>query len=196
MGSTEMAPGALDQDFAMSVTATRPRVATQQSSSLPSTPRQRPRDGPVLRRTPSPSRRTTGGSPRSASSESNRPMPALRLAPQSCRFMSTQTSRRRIPYTIGTDLLPKDETKVKATLEPHVEKKLSGDMRELYDRLLPPPDDHEKRDQVIEKLQGILSQEWPDQSIQVTKFGSSGNLLYTSKSDGMSNWVFVMRSPR
>lgn len=193
MANASTVPSAQEKEVLPSNPIGRPRMATQQSNSLPSTPRQRPRDMGLLRRTPSPGHRTTGGSPRSASSESMRPMPALRLNPSACRFMSTQTSRRRIPYNIGTDLLPREDGKVKASLEPHEEKKLSGDMRELYDRLLPPTDEHDRRKQVVKKLQMMLSEEWPEKNIHVSKFGSSGNLLYTSKSDGVLQ-LFLRRA--
>jgi len=98
--------------------------------------------------------------------------------------MSTQTSRRRIPYTIGTDRLGKEED-VKMNLNADEEKRLSDDMHSLYDRLLPTQDSQQNRQLVVEKLQRILSEAWPGKSIQVAVFGSSGNMLFTSRSDGM-----------
>jgi len=97
--------------------------------------------------------------------------------------MSTQTSRRRIPYTIGTDRLEKEDN-VKRNLNADEEKRLSNDMHELYDRLLPTQDSQHNRQLIVEKLQRILSEAWPGKSIQVAIFGSSGNMLFTSRSDG------------
>lgn len=178
-----MASGAPKDIFSLQLPS-RPRMLSHQTNSLPSTPRQLPRDYVLGARTPSPSGRLRGESARSVSSDSSHPMPPLRLAPVACRFMSTQTSQRRIPYTIGTDLLEKDEHKIKASLNPHEEEKLSGDMRELYDRLLPSAENEVKRNQVVKKLRKILAEEWPGKQIEVDMFGSSGNLLFTSKSDG------------
>lgn len=162
----------------------QPRLLTQQSSSVPSTPRQQPRDFAFDVRSTPPGEGLARNSPRSVASESNRSLPALRAVSPNCRYMSTQTSRRRIPYTIGTDRLEKEEH-VKANLDPDEEKRLSEDMHALYDRLLPTEDSQHKRLLVVEKLQGILTQAWPDKSIQVAVFGSSGNMLFTSRSDGM-----------
>ncbi|EMC98876.1 hypothetical protein BAUCODRAFT_46923, partial [Baudoinia panamericana UAMH 10762] len=61
--------------------------------------------------------------------------------------------------------------------------KLSGDMRELYDRLLPSPESEERRARLVEKLHKMMSDEWPEANIRVNVFGSSGNLLSSSDSD-------------
>lgn len=163
----------------------RPRMMSQQSNSLPSTPRQYAHDFVSRPRTPSPVASISRNPTRSFSSDPSKIPPSYyRAAPSTCRFMSTQTSRRRIPYTIGTDRLERQEN-VKATLDPHEEERLSGDMRELYDRLLPSADSQAKRIQAVDKLRRILTTEWPDKDIQVSVFGSSGNLLCTSESDGL-----------
>jgi DNA polymerase sigma len=71
----------------------------------------------------------------------------------------------------------------KKTLTPDEREKLSGDMRELYDRLLPSTESEENRTKLVQKLNRILNEEWPDQEIHVNVFGSSGNLLSSTDSD-------------
>ena len=72
----------------------------------------------------------------------------------------------------------------KKFLNPREEGKLSGDMRELYDRILPTRESDEKRARFVQKLDRILNQQWPDNDIKVHVFGSSGNMLCTNDSDG------------
>ena len=69
-------------------------------------------------------------------------------------------------------------------MTPDEDDKLSGDMRELYDRLLPSKESEERRAKLILKLEKILNDEWPGNDIKVNVFGSSGNLLSSSDSDG------------
>lgn len=88
-------------------------------------------------------------------------------------------------YDIGDAPLEKPKEEPKKSLDPHEEKKLSGDMRELYDRLLPSEESDKRRLKFVEKLERILRQQWPDTEFTVHIFGSSGNLLCTSESDGM-----------
>jgi DNA polymerase sigma len=76
---------------------------------------------------------------------------------------------------------PKEEPK--KTLTPDEREKLSGDMRELYDRLLPSQESEENRAKLVHKLERILNEEWPGQDIRVNVFGSSGNLLSSTDSD-------------
>ena len=165
----------------------RPRLAPQQSNSVPSTPRQHPRDFAFNVRTPSPAGQEGRDTPQSAASESIRALPSvLKATPDdTCRFKSTQTSRRRMPYTIGTEPLEPESDSLNATLSPAEEQKLDRDIRSLYERLLPSADSEAKRAQVVNKLQTILSTAFPELSVQVAVFGSSGNLLFTSRSDGM-----------
>jgi DNA polymerase sigma len=103
-------------------------------------------------------------------------------------------------YDIGDAPLEKPKEEPKKTLDPHEEKKLSGDMRELYDRLVPSEESDKRRVKFVEKLERMLRQQWPDTEFNVHIFGSSGNLLCTSESDGMllqllgqamgkANWV-------
>ena len=165
-------------------TVPRPRLIPQQSNSVPSTPRQHPRDFAFNVRTPSPAAQDGSRSPQSAVSEAVRPLPTSRaVVSNNCRFMSTQTSRRRMPYTIGTDRLERD-VNVKVVLDVEEEKRLSESMSMLFKQLLPTPETQANRGRVVSKLQTILTNAWPEKSIQVAIFGSSGNLLCTTESDG------------
>lgn len=83
----------------------------------------------------------------------------------------------------GNEPLKPPDKEPKAQLEPHEDDKLSGDMRELYDRILPSDESEERRAQLVKKLERILNEEWPGNDIKVNVFGSSGNLLSSSDSD-------------
>ena len=72
----------------------------------------------------------------------------------------------------------------KKYLNPVEENRLSGDMRELYDRILPSSESENRRATFVRKLENILNAQWPGSSIKVHVFGSSGNMLCTSDSDG------------
>lgn len=85
----------------------------------------------------------------------------------------------------NADMLEKAAVAPKAALNPDEEEKLSGDMRELYDRLLPSEESQKRRELLVEKLYRILNTEWPGNEFKVHVFGSSGNLLCTTESDGM-----------
>lgn len=76
-------------------------------------------------------------------------------------------------------------------IDPAEEKKLSGDMRELYDRLLPSKESDMQRSNFVQKLERILNEQWPGNDIKVHVFGSSGNLLCTSDSDGKARHVLL-----
>lgn len=95
-------------------------------------------------------------------------------------------SRRRIPYSFGSDILEPVQ-KVKKSLDPAEESKLSGDMRELYDRILPSAESEKRRSDFVAKLEKLLNDKWPGSDIKVHVFGSSGNMLYTNDSDGLSS---------
>ena len=81
-------------------------------------------------------------------------------------------------------MLEKAKSTPKKFLNPIEEGKLSGDMRELYDRLLPSAESEDRRARFTKKLEKILNEQWPDNSIKAHVFGSSGNLLCTDESDG------------
>jgi DNA polymerase sigma len=89
-------------------------------------------------------------------------------------------------YSIGSDKLEKTKpSSVKQKLTRDDERKLTGDMREFYGRLLPTTESETKRKRFVQKLEKLLNDEWPGHEIRVHMFGSSGNLLCTDESDGM-----------
>ena len=162
---------------------------SQQSSSVPSTPHQHARKFSFESREPSPNA-TNNHSPRSAYSESNITLPSSRppIPPLrgGCRFETAMAhTRRRMPYSIGSEKLERlNVADVKSKLSEDEERKLTTDMRELYDRLLPTPQSENKRKKLVEKLENLFNTEWPGHDIRVDVFGSSGNLLCTDESDG------------
>ncbi len=89
-----------------------------------------------------------------------------------------------MPYSLGDEKLGRPPVEPKKSLDPDEEERLSGDMRELYDRLLPTKESEERRTRFINKLEKILNDQWPGNNIKVHVFGSSGNMLRTSDSDG------------
>ncbi|KAG5992090.1 hypothetical protein E4U54_003744 [Claviceps lovelessii] len=160
------------------------------SSSVPSTPHQHARQFSFESREPSPTANSPQ-SPRSAYSETNSALPSLRPLPPrlgGCKYETAQiNSRRRIPYSVGNDRLEKlDLRTVKNKLSDDEEKKLTTDMREIYDRLLPTSHVEEKRKKLVYKLEKIFNDEWPGHDIRVNLFGSSGNLLCSDDSDRKS----------
>ena len=163
----------------------RPPITSQHSNSVPSTPYQQPRDLRFHSRSPSPNRGLSNQSPRSVLSEAVGPTGAQKSTPVVCKFETgAEIRKRRIPYVEGgNEELGPPKKEPKKTLEPDEEKKLSGDMRELYDRLLPSAESDERRAQLVKKLERILNEEWPGNDIRVNVFGSSGNLLSSSDSD-------------
>lgn len=165
--------------------ASRPSITSHHSNSVPSTPLQVARQYESRSRSPSPNGGLGSHSPRSACSEANGTMPTLRPGRvYRCKFETNAAfGRRRIPY-ISSDILEKAKEEQKKTLNPQEDEKLSGDMRELYDRLLPTLENAKRRDEFVKKLQMILEKEFPGNEFKVHVFGSSGNMLYTSESDG------------
>ena len=85
--------------------------------------------------------------------------------------------------TISPSPIQEPKKEPKTALEPDEHEKLSGDMRELYDRLLPSQESEERRTQLVTKLEKMLNEEWPGNDIRVHVFGSSGNDLSSSDSD-------------
>lgn len=174
----------------------RPTLPAQQSSSLPSTPYQLPRDLPFRSRSPSPHRGSI--SPRSAHSEFNHTLPAVRKEyGGGCKYETGMAHfRRRMPYSLGSDMLPDEPGPLKEKLEPEKEAKLSRDIKELYQKLLPSPESEERRVKFVRKLEKLLDTQWPGNEIKVNVFGSSGNKLCTSDSDGtltIHNSLFICR---
>jgi DNA polymerase sigma len=92
--------------------------------------------------------------------------------------------RRRMPYTLGTDVLPDEKEGLKEQLDADEERKLTTDMLEVYDRLLPSAESDDRRRQLVRKLERLFNDQWPGHDIKVHVFGSSGNKLCSSDSDG------------
>ncbi|OJD26092.1 hypothetical protein ACJ73_02530 [Blastomyces percursus] len=160
----------------------KPSFTSQHSSSLPSTPYHHPRDLQFVSRSPSPNRRSS--SPRSTHSESTHLLPSLRRPYGGCKYETGMAHfRRRIPYSLGSELLPRESGPLKEQLDPADEKKLTSDMRELYDRLLPSEESEQRRSKFVNKLEKLLNKQWPGNNIRVHVFGSSGNKLCSSDSD-------------
>ena len=120
-------------------------------------------------------------------------------------------SKRRIPYSIGTEKLEKAKPGPKPSLTAGEETSLTKDIKTLYEKLLPSPESESRRGIFLAKLSELLNTEWPDGNIEVKVFGSSGNLLCTSDSDGGSfsaapavahhtltqyQWIYVSRRRR
>lgn len=124
-------------------------------------------------------------SPRSVVSEAVVPGGAIAAAPRFCKYETgDEIRRRRIPYLqVYAEALGPPKREPKTTLQPQEQDKLSGDMRELYDRLLPSGESEQRRGTLLVKLQRILNDEWPGNEIRVNVFGSSGNLLSSTDSD-------------
>ncbi|KAF1939653.1 hypothetical protein EJ02DRAFT_456759 [Clathrospora elynae] len=163
----------------------RPSIVSHFSNSVPSTPMQAARTFTTRSRSPSPNGGLGSHSPRSVSSEANSAMPSLRLArPFKCRFETNagMLGRRRVPYQ-SDEILDRAKEEPKTILDPHEDDKLSGDMRELYDRLQPKQEDKDVRETFLGKVQRILEEEFPGTNIKVHVFGSSGNMLWTAESD-------------
>lgn len=159
------------------------------SSSVPSTPHQHARKFSFESREPSPNANPTH-SPRSVYSETNSVLPSLRPLPPrggGCKYETPlKFPRRRIPYNIGTDPLERsDLNSIQSGLSEDGERKLSTDMRELYDRLQPTEAVEAKRRKLVQKLEKLLNDTWPGHDIRVHLFGSSGNLLCSDDSDGI-----------
>ncbi|CAK1365231.1 Poly(A) RNA polymerase cid13 [Cercospora beticola] len=169
-----------------SATMSRPGLQSHHSSSVPSTPHQKPRDlGRFHSRSPSPHRNLANQSPRSVASEAVDNQKSSRANTGVCAFESgSEFRKRRIPYVDGgNEELGPPKKEPKKTLQPEEQTKLSADVRYLYDRLLPDMDSEQRRKKLTTKLERILGEKWPGHEISVNVFGSSGNLLSTKDSD-------------
>lgn len=169
----------------------QPGNAPAQSSSVPSTPHQHPRNFSAGSREPSPTA-AQNHSPRSAYSETSGNVPSLRPLPPRLSGCIHETAfvagRRRMPYSIGSDKLDRvDLDKVKSKLTEEEERKLTTDMREMYNRLIPTSEVEEKRQKLVQKLERMFNEQWPGNNIRVHLFGSSGNFLCSDDSDGSSS---------
>lgn len=92
--------------------------------------------------------------------------------------------RRRIPYSLGADILSEEKGALKEQLSSDEEKKLSTELMDLYDRLLPSAESDDRRRQLVQKLEKLFNDQWPGHNIKANIFGSSGNKLCSSDSDG------------
>lgn len=165
--------------------STRPAVMSHQSSSLPNTPFPHVLDLSSESKLPSPNVSSSNPSP--VLSDSNKSLPALRRRSPTagCNFETGMAfSKRRMAYSMGTDLLEKATVAPQESLDRKQERRLTHDIRELYKRLIPTPKSVERRAQFIDKLENILNKKWPESNIKVNVFGSSGNMLCTHDSDG------------
>ncbi|RAL07980.1 PAP/25A associated domain family [Aspergillus homomorphus CBS 101889] len=160
----------------------RPPLSSHQSNSLPSTPYQHARKISFHSRSPSPPHGST--SPRSTHSESTHLPPSMRKQYGGCKYETAMAFfRRRIPYSIGDEVLPAEKEGLKERLEPEEEQRLTADMLEVYDRLLPSAESDDRRRQLVRKLEKLFNDQWPGCNIKVHVFGSSGNKLCSSDSD-------------
>lgn len=179
--SSPMAPS--DAAHTASEAPVRPPLTSHQSNSLPSTPYQHARNLSFHSRSPSPRHGNT--SPRSTHSETTHLPPSLRKPFAGCKYETAMAFfRRRMPYTIGTDLLPEEKEGLKEKLEPEEEQRITNDVMEVYDRLLPSAESDDRRRQLVRKLEKLFNDQWPGHNIKVNVFGSSGNKLCSSDSDG------------
>lgn len=163
---------------------------SQQSSSVPSTPHQRPRRGfGSGSRSPSPRGLSGSQSPRSVHSELHGASTTLQKSrpfKDFCRYENIPAqSRRRIPYKLGADPLDKPLNEPKESLNAEEEEKLTTDMLALYEKLLPTAESERRRALLVEKLKRLLHKQWPGDEFDIFVFGSSGNMLCTSESDGI-----------
>lgn len=90
-------------------------------------------------------------------------------------------------------LPPADLSSIKSELTPEEDEKLTGNMSKLYRMLLPNPESDVRKEKFLVKLENMLNQKWPGNSIKLRIFGSSGNKLCSSESDGKSS-TFVLIS--
>jgi DNA polymerase sigma len=95
-----------------------------------------------------------------------------------------------MPYSLGGDLLPEEKGALSEQLGQEEEQKLTADMTEIYDRLLPSAESDDRRQQLVRKLEKLFNDQWPGREIRVHIFGSSGNKLCSSHSDGMYDSMF------
>lgn len=152
------------------------------SRSMPTTPSNHAMAS--RRRSPSLGRNLNNASPRSTHSDSSQSAPTTRKVHTGCRYETGMAkARRRVPYSLGPDKLGPDPTRSRKRLSSEEEQTVSRDMQDLYHRLLPSPDSEQRRARLVQKLERILCIKWPDASIKVNVFGSTGNSLGTSDSD-------------
>lgn len=87
-------------------------------------------------------------------------------------------------------MLPEDPGPLKEQLDSASEEKITSEMKKLYEKLLPSSESEERRSRFVRKLESLLNKRWPGNEIKVNVFGSSGNKLCSSDSDGMLHYDF------
>lgn len=156
----------------------------QKTKSEPSTPLHYPQSTASQRRSPATSNPTRDGSPRSLKSDQSQTPAITRRPMRGCKFETGMAqARRRVPYSLGPDKLAPEPSALKKQLGAAESKKLTADMQELYEQLLPSPESEDRRTKFVNKLEKLLQSRWPGTNIKVRVFGSTGNRLGTSDSD-------------
>lgn len=153
--------------------------------SLPSTPSQRQRSPVTDPRSPSgiSHRHVRDQSPQSLRASASNTPPHFRRG-MICKYETgMKQARRRVPYTMGPEVLQPDPEAANKKLSAKEEFRITADMQALYAELLPTAESEERRHRLITKLETLLQQRWPGQDIQVSVFGSTGNKLGTKESD-------------
>ncbi|KAF9997951.1 hypothetical protein BGZ79_008348 [Entomortierella chlamydospora] len=90
-------------------------------------------------------------------------------------------TRNRTPTNKPDDLRLHERFPI--VLPPESEAKLSMEMVDLFESLLPTEESHDRRTKLIKKIEDILYTEWPGHDIKAHPFGSTVNDLGTSSSD-------------
>lgn len=157
---------------------------TVKARSVPSTPSQRPQSPPPPGNTsPVLSRTAAEGSPQTLRVGLSRTPPAYRRG-MICKYETGMArARRRVPYTLGPDKLEPDEEGAARRLTSTMEKSLTEDGIKLYEDLLPTEESESRRLRLVQKVEKLLSERWPGQTMNVSVFGSTGNKLGTADSD-------------
>lgn len=90
-----------------------------------------------------------------------------------------------MPYSLGIEKLETvNPEEIKSKLTKSEEKKLTAGVGYLYNNLLPTDAVTQTQRRFVQKLEGILNDEWPGHRIHVHVFGSLGNLLSFDHSEG------------
>lgn len=158
------------------------------SSSVPSTPHFTKNMTRHTSQTPSPNR-GKGSSPKSISSEPAKTQRLDAWSREPCRFeIAMLTAKRRMPYSLGVERLPREENAVREKLTAEEEKDLTGQIMRLVEEKLQPNSDVElRRRRFLDKLERIFNTVWPGHDIQVRAFGSTENKLSSKESDSTAD---------
>lgn len=156
---------------------------TSKPRSLPNTPSQRPQSPPARKASPSTAQNTRECSPHTLRSGLSRTPPVHRRG-MICKYETgMRQARRRVPYTLGPEMLEPDTAAAVQKLKEKEEVRLTEEMSHLYEDLVPTEESEDRRRRLVEKLERLLRDRWPGQLITVSVFGSTGNKLGTKDSD-------------